>query len=355
MTRRGLGLIALVAGAAAALATTRVKPPRPTEGGPAGHPPAVLSAPGRIEGARSAVELMPAVDGTIAAVFVSEGDHVRTGQIVARLQCGDIEADARGAASQTAEARAALARLLRGGRDDARAEAMALSAAAEARANNAVLDLERATRLFEDDRIVPRTVVDQAERNARVAKADLEAARQHAAVVGAEPLDQDRAAAEAKVRSARWSERAAAERVAKCSVASPIDGVVLRRYLDPGERVVAWSPRPVVTVADISAYRVRIEVDERDIALVGVGQRAEITADGFGGATLHGVVSEIGSEMGRKHVRSGDPAEKADRDVLEAIVTLPSPDVRLVVGLRVTAVLRGETPSTRAGRSPVQP
>jgi hypothetical protein len=40
--------------------------------------------------------------------------------------------------------------------------------------------------------------------------------------------------------------------------------------------------------------------------------------------------------------RSGDPAEKADRDVLEAIVTLPSTNVRLVVGLRVTAVLRGE-------------
>src|SRR6185295_18546595 len=162
--------------------------------------------------------------------------------------------------------------------------------------------------------------------------------RQRAAVARAEPLDQDRAVAEAAVRSASWSERAAAERVAKCSVVSPIDGVVLRRYLDPGARVAAWSLRPIVTVADLSSYRVRIEVDERDVGLVRVGQRAEITADGFAGVTLFGVVSQVGSDMGRKHVRSVDPAEKADRDVLEAIVTLPSPGIRLVVGLRVTAV-----------------
>jgi multidrug resistance efflux pump len=316
--------------------------PRPAEPAPAAHPEAVLSAPGRIEGARSAIELMPAVEGTIDAIFVSEGDRVRAGQIVARLQCADVEADARAAASRTAEAQAARARLLRGGRDDARAEALALLATAETRANHAVLELRRATRLFEDDRVVPKTVVDEAERNAGVARADLEAARQHAAVVRAEPLDEDLAAADASVRSAHWSERAAAERVAKCSVVSPIDGVVLRRYLDPGARVVAWSPRPIVTVADTSAYRVRVEVDERDVALVRIGQRADIIADAFAGVTLRGVVSQVGSEMGRKHVRSGDPAEKADRDVLEAIVTLPPTNVRLVVGLRVTAVLRAE-------------
>lgn len=342
MNRRILGTIAVMIGVAGALAATRPAKPPVTGQAPAAGSRAVLSAPGRIEGAGIAIELMPAIDGTIRTVLVSEGSPVRAGQVIARLDCADLEADRRAAASRTVAARAALARLLRGGRDDAQAEAMALVAAAEARANKAALDLQRALRLFEDDQIIPRAVVDEAERNSRVAAADLEAARQRAAVARAEPLDQDRAVAEAAVGSARWSERAAAERVAKCAVVSPIDGVVLRRYLDPGARVVAWSPRPIVTVADLSSYRARIEVDERDAGLVRVGQRAEITADGFAGVTLHGVVSQIGSEMGRKHVRSGDPAEKADRDVLEAIVTLPSPAIRLVVGLRVTAVVLAE-------------
>lgn len=339
MNRRSLGAIAVITGVVGALAATHPITPPPAGKAPAAGSRAVLSAPGRIEGAGTAIELMPPLDGVIRAVLVSEGSTVRAGQVVARLECADLEADRRAAAGRTLEARAALARLLRGGRDDAHAEAQALAAAAEARANKAALDLERAIRLFDDDRIVPRAVVDEAERNAQVAKADLEAARQRVATARAEPLDQDRAVAEAAVRSANWLERAAAERVAKCSVVSPIDGVVLRRYLDPGARVVAWSPRPIVTVADLSSYRARIEVDERDVGLLRVGQRVEITADGFAGATLHGIVSQIGSEMGRKHVRSGDPAEKADRDVLEAIVTLPSPGVGLVVGLRVTAVV----------------
>ena len=311
MNRRTLGAIAVMTGVAGALAATRPAARPPAGEAPASGPRAVLSASGRIEGAGNAIELMPAVDGTIRAVLVSEGSPVRAGQVVARLDCADLAADARAAASRTMEARGALARLLRGGRDDAQAEAMALVAAAEARAHKAALDLERANRLFEDDRIIPRAVVDEAERNSRVATADLEAARQRAAVARAEPLDQDRAVAEAAIRSARWSERAAAERVAKCAVVSPIDGVVLRRYLDPGARVVAWSPRPIVTVADLSSYRARIEVDERDVGLVRVGQRTEITADGFAGATLHGVVSQIGSEMGRKHVRQRRSGRKS--------------------------------------------
>jgi hypothetical protein len=40
--------------------------------------------------------------------------------------------------------------------------------------------------------------------------------------------------------------------------------------------------------------------------------------------------------MGRKKVRTGDPAEKSDRDVLEVLVDLVETDARLVIGLRVT-------------------
>src|SRR6185295_17354251 len=140
MNRRILSTVAVMTGVAGALAATRPTKPPPAGEAPAAAPRAVLSAPGRIEGAGAAIELIPAVDGTIRAVFVSEGSPVRAGQVVARLDCADLEAEQRAAASRTMEARAALARLLRGGREDAQAEAMALVAAAEARANKAALD-----------------------------------------------------------------------------------------------------------------------------------------------------------------------------------------------------------------------
>ena len=64
--------------------------------------------------------------------------------------------------------------------------------------------LGRAPRLFSDDQIVPRSEVDEAERDECVASADLEAARQDTAVIKAEPLAEERAAADATAASARW-------------------------------------------------------------------------------------------------------------------------------------------------------
>ena len=49
-----------------------------------------------------------------------------------------------------------------------------------------------------------------------------------------------------------------------------------------------------------------------------------------------GKVSHVEPSMGRKKVRSGDPAEKSDRDVLEALVDLDQSKLPLLVGLRVT-------------------
>src|SRR5207244_13117151 len=96
------------------------------------------------------------------------------------------------------------------------------------------------------------------------------------------------------------------------------------------------SPEPILSIADTSGFRVRAEVDERDINRVAIGQRAEITADALEGKTLAGRVESIGAQMGRKKTRTGDPAERSDRDVLEVLVGLQDTEMRLVPELRVT-------------------
>jgi hypothetical protein len=47
-------------------------------------------------------------------------------------------------------------------------------------------------------------------------------------------------------------------------------------------------------------------------------------------------VASFGELMGRKRVRTGDPAEKSDRDVLEVLIDMDERDERLVIGLRAT-------------------
>jgi multidrug resistance efflux pump len=94
--------------------------------------------------------------------------------------------------------------------------------------------------------------------------------------------------------------------------------------------------RPVVSLADLSRLRVRAEIDERDLGRLRAGQTVAIQADAFPEKQFSGRLASFGALMGRKQVRTGDPAEKSDRDVLEVLIDLDEHDERLVVGLRTT-------------------
>jgi hypothetical protein len=61
----------------------------------------------------------------------------------------------------------------------------------------------------------------------------------------------------------------------------------------------------------------------------------QITADGFKGVTLSAKVTQINTGLGRRAILSGNPAEKADRDVRESLLTLESNAIRWPIGLRV--------------------
>ena len=140
------------------------------------------------------------------------------------------------------------------------------------------------------------------------------------------------------MRAAGDRVRVLQQMIEKSMVRAPVSGTVLRTLLRPGESFSTFVPRPIVSLADTSSLRVRAEVDERDVARVFPGQRVIVRAEGLDPAGLPGRVSRLGAEMGRKRVKTGDPAEKSDRDVLEVLVDLDRQDPRLVVGLRVTAL-----------------
>jgi hypothetical protein len=67
-----------------------------------------------------------------------------------------------------------------------------------------------------------------------------------------------------------------------------------------------------------------------------IGQRVVVRGEAWDDAGVPGVVTRLGAQMGRKTAKTGDPAEKSDRDVLEVVVDLDRQDPRLVFGLRVT-------------------
>jgi hypothetical protein len=69
---------------------------------------------------------------------------------------------------------------------------------------------------------------------------------------------------------------------------------------------------------------------------VTIGQNVVIQADGLGEKKFTGTVASLSAVMGRKSVYTGDPSDKIDRDVLEAVIDLTDDAQSLPIGLRVT-------------------
>jgi RND family efflux transporter MFP subunit len=116
-------------------------------------------------------------------------------------------------------------------------------------------------------------------------------------------------------------------------IASPISGKVIAKYREAGESVKAGSP--IVTIADVSAVRVRAEIDEDDVGRLALGLEVAITTDAYPGLVFTGKVIEIGERVGKRAIKLEDPSKISDTKVLEAKIELLEP-VKLDLKLGMT-------------------
>jgi HlyD family secretion protein len=228
---------------------------------------------------------------------------------------------------------AELLRIVNGSREQERREALAAVREAEAVRDNTRAEQARRRDLFKSG-VIARSEAEMADREHAVAIARYEAAREHYAVVDAAARDDDRLRGEAEVAVARAQVLEAKALLAKTEVLSPINGVVLRKHLHTGESISDLLQSPIYTLADPSVLRVRVDVDERDVAKVHAGQRAWFTADAWGERKFAGRVVRVGQILGKKNIRSDEPTERVDQKILETLVDL-EPRSGLPIGLRV--------------------
>jgi len=294
-----------------------------------------FASPGRVEGASDTTQVGAAADGVLKAVYVKEGQFVRRGTLLGEIACDDLQPALQTAMAEADSARQGRARLLRGARDEEKKIATEKTAAARATFDEAKsrLDMQRA--LYQKAQI-SKSSYDQAVRDLGVADANLQAALRTEDLVAAPPLQEDKARADADVLAAEGRVRTVQERIGKCLIAAPIDGTVLRVYARRGESFSTVTPRPLFSLADTSARHIKAEVDERDVDKLSLGQAVIIQADALEGKRLRGSVARISAMMGRKSISTGDPSDKSDRDILEALIDLDSNSKPLPIGLRVT-------------------
>ncbi|HET7500474.1 MAG TPA: HlyD family efflux transporter periplasmic adaptor subunit [Kofleriaceae bacterium] len=298
-------------------------------------PPRVLVAPGTVEPVRDPVALAFEVPGRIAEILVDEGDAVRAGQPVARLDDRLARAQLAAAEAGLAQAQARHRLAVRGPRPEDIAAARAEAEAATVEAHQRSTELARSERLSWSGAVPAATVeADASVAQVAAARATAVASRYRALAAGTRTEQiEDAAAAVALARAALDAARVALDQAV---LRAPSDGVILRRIAEVGTLVTVAPPVPVVVMADLGQLELRVEIDEADLSAVAVGQTAYATAEAYADRRFPVVVRRVTHELGRKTLRDDDPRARVDTRVLEVIARFESaPPAALPLGLRM--------------------
>ncbi len=246
-----------------------------------------VTASGEIVAVRYA-DIGSSVMGKIVSLPVTEGERVRAGQVLAKIDAVQAQADASGAGEQVR----ALDADLQGAAEQVRAASADL-AAAEARARDAEQLLTRKRQLH-DQGLLPAVDFESARASAESARAQAAAAR--AALDRARHSEES---ASRRVAQARAQHRRAGDILSKTSIVSPIDGIVSRLRVREGEMVVIGIQNQpgttLMTISDLDAINAELKVAEADVLRLVVGQPAVVTLESMAGRRFEGQVAEIGA------------------------------------------------------------
>lgn len=218
-----------------------------------------VSATGNLQPTNQ-VDVGSELSGLIEIVLVDDNDPVKKGQVLARLDTTKLS-------DQIAKSRAALAS----------AEARVLQAAATAREAKANLARLRQVAALSGGKVPSQAELETGEATFARAEADEVGAR-------------------AAVAEARAALSADETNLAKASIRSPIDGVVLSRQVEPGQTVAASLQAPVLfTLAeDLTQMELQVDVDEADVGQVRTGQTAAFTVDAWPGRRFPARITRVG-------------------------------------------------------------
>ena len=250
------------------------------------------------------VDLAPELSGTLEEVLVQEGDRVKRGQPLFRLDHTLLEAAQAKARAQLLAARAALSSTEAGydkARRGPRAEEIRMASEAvkraEAEARLANTNWLRARKL-RASHAMPEAEVDRARTRWETAGHAQKEAVDRLRLLRRGTRREDReaaragvAAAKARIAAADAALHQARIRLARAEVRAPFDGVVVRRWRNPGAMLAPGVP--VLTLLNPATLHVAANVEEKYLDEIAAGDPVEIEVDAFPRGKLHGRVTRI--------------------------------------------------------------
>ena len=299
----------------------------------------VVSTNGKVEPLRS-LEAHAPLATTVKRVLVSEGDHVRKGQLLLQLDDGDVRTQSARATAQLKSAQSSVNAIQHGGSQEEVLTVETQLVKARNDRDSAARNLD-ALRHLQQKGAASGGEVKDAEAKLQSAEADLQLLQQKQKDRYSKPeiakVDAERSEAEAAYNAAQ-------DVLQKSNVRAPFDGIVyslpVRQgvYVQPGDLLLQE--------ADLSKVLVRAYVDEPDLGRLAPGQKIEVTWDAVPGRVWYGSVSGVPSTV-KLH---------GTRNVGETTCIVDNKDLKLLpnVNVGVTIVTREDHMVLTAPRETVR-
>ena len=285
--------------------------------------------------------------GRVMELMVKEGDHVRRGEVVARIESIQANADvvAQKATVASAEADSSATEAGLKVQDDTIRTQQATIDRTKADLALAKINYERYDQLFKAG-VAPKSDYDQ-----RKSAYDSQVAGLREAELRLDQLKSQRAQSLAQITSAQRrvaQAQAGLTRVndilEKHDVVTPLDGIVTTLPVQVGETVVPGiqnsAASSVMTVADMSVVTAEVNVDETDIVNLELNQKVEVTIDAIPNRTFAGHVTQIGNEAilrSTGQVASSSATSSTEAKDFKVVITLDDPPEEVRPGLSCTA------------------
>ncbi len=259
---------------------------------------AVISASGEIKPKKN-VNISAHVPGRIVKIGVKEGQEVKAGDFLLKLDSTQYEANADRDRAMIQSYRSELIK-------------------AEATLKKSQSDYDRQKKLY-DNQLVSKDQLEQAKAQLDIAQATYRSFTYQ--------IDQGQA-----------SLKSTLDNLGKTAYASPIDGIITSLRVEEGEvAMIGTMNNPgtvLMTIADLSVMEVEVEVDETDVVGVQMDQEANIRVDAFPNQVFKGKVTEIGSSALQKLTAGASTQESKD---FKVVITLDNPSKLIKPGLSASA------------------
>ncbi len=256
--------------------------------------------------------VMSKVSAPVAKFYVNRGDHVKAGELIARLENRDLTAAVAAAKAQLAQSEANLRTVTSSTVPEAEIKAKTDVQAAQEQLDAAQKLVESRRKLYQEGALA-RKLVDEAQVAFAQAKAQLETAQEHLRASQSVGNREQIVTARAQVDAAQAQLQAAEAQVAYSEVRSPISGIVADRPLYPGD--MASTGQPLATIVDISRVVARANVPQTEASAVHVGDPATVketsgTLELPGKVTVVSPAADPNSTTMQVWVQSANPGEK---------------------------------------------